>query len=60
MKLWVIKQVAQARYDICKTCEKFDETTAKCGECGCYMKYNVKFAEFACPLKKWDKDNGNS
>jgi len=60
MKLWVIQSVAQARYDICKACDKFTLENAKCSECGCNMKIKVKVATVECPLLKWGVDNGNT
>lgn len=60
MKLWTSQEIAQARYDICKACDKFIPETSKCSECGCYIKIKVKAATVECPLKKWEKDNSNS
>jgi hypothetical protein len=51
--MWVDKSIAQPRYDICKTCNKFIALTAQCKECGCFMKVKVKLAGVVCPLKKW-------
>ena len=60
MKMWVIKEVAQARYNTCKLCDRFVPTTSRCVECGCFMKIKVKVARLECPLKKWGSDNGNA
>jgi len=52
-KMWVIKEVAQARYDICKQCDRFKKEIDTCLECGCIMKEKVKSTNSVCPLKKW-------
>ncbi len=52
-KMWVVKEVAQARYDTCKQCTSFIADTATCKECGCQMKEKVKSTNSECPLKKW-------
>jgi hypothetical protein len=52
MKIWAIQQLAQARFDVCKCCDKLT-TTFKCMECGCYMKLKVKLNNSTCPLNKW-------
>jgi hypothetical protein len=51
--MWVPKEVAQFRYDICKRCEKFIPITSQCSECLCIMKIKVKIAAVKCPLSKW-------
>jgi len=53
MKLWVVKEVAQKRYDECKKCDLFNHTLGTCKECGCVMKLKVKLANTSCPLSKW-------
>jgi hypothetical protein len=53
-ELWTSrKEEAKKRLDICKTCDKFNQTLFKCNECGCFMiaKTLLPFSE--CPLNKW-------
>lgn len=50
--MWVEKPEAQARYDICKKCDKFIPITSQCKECGCFMKVKVKIKPMGCPLGK--------
>ena len=57
MKVWVIKEVAQARFDICKKCDKLNTDTFTCKECSCYMKWKVKLANTKCPLEKWVEES---
>jgi hypothetical protein len=52
----VEQRVAQARYDVCKQCDKFIITTKQCGECWCFMPAKVKFINNKCPLDKWKDD----
>jgi len=51
--MWVPKEVAQSRYDVCKQCDKFIPLTTQCKECTCIMKIKVKVAAVRCPLNKW-------
>lgn len=51
---YVEKEVAQARYDICKKCP-FLLPTKQCSKCGCFMKAKVKMAHAECPEGKWGK-----
>lgn len=55
--LFLPKEQAQQRYDICKTCTSFVALTTQCAECGCFMKLKVKIRESSCPLNKWDQLN---
>lgn len=50
----VPKDVAQARYDICKECPFF-LPTKQCSRCGCFMKAKVKLPNADCPEGKWHK-----
>ena len=49
----VLKDIAQKRYDICKSCDKFVKVTGQCKECLCFMKLKVKLASASCPKNKW-------
>lgn len=49
---YVSKDIAQARYDICKTCEFF-LPTKQCSKCGCIMKAKVTLENAECPVHKW-------
>jgi hypothetical protein len=49
---FVTKEVADSRYEICKTCERFN-TLKFCKECGCFMPAKTKLAYVKCPLGKW-------
>jgi hypothetical protein len=53
---YATKEVAQSRYDICKTCEFF-LPTKQCTKCGCFMKAKVTLAHAECPEHKWGKFN---
>lgn len=53
MKIFVEKEQAQLRYDICKKCVHYESVTTLCKECGCVTKMKVKFASATCPLGKW-------
>lgn len=51
--MFLQRDEAQARYDICKTCEFFNAALAQCKECGCFMKMKVKLENAKCPNGKW-------
>lgn len=51
--MWLELHQAKARYDVCKSCDKFFHAIGHCRVCGCYMKLKVKIATQTCPLKKW-------
>lgn len=46
------KEIAQARFDICKQCPRLSERNI-CNFCNCYMPIKVKFARASCPANKW-------
>jgi hypothetical protein len=50
----VPKDVAQARYDMCKGCP-FLLPTTQCNKCGCFMKAKVKLSHAECPVGHWGK-----
>jgi hypothetical protein len=55
----VTEEQAQARLDICLQCEFFiiqpegSIIPARCGKCGCGMKYKARLAAAQCPINKW-------
>lgn len=49
----VSKDVAYARYDICKECDKLNSISKTCAECGCFMRMKVTLPNAYCPLGKW-------
>jgi len=51
--MWTTKDIAQSRFDHCKSCTKFIQITKMCSECGCFMKLKVKIKKEKCPLGKW-------
>lgn len=51
--MFVNKEEAQERYDICKLCDNLISLTSQCKKCGCFMKMKVKLKEAECPIGKW-------
>jgi hypothetical protein len=55
----VTEEQALARLDICLACEHFitqpenSIIPARCGKCGCGMKYKARIAAAHCPIQKW-------
>lgn len=57
--MFVSKEIAKKRFEICKSCDKFKSLLSRCGECGCLMTMKVKFSSSSCPLNKWSIENTN-
>lgn len=47
------KEIAQQRYDICKSCSEFSSPLKICKQCYCLVLAKVRFHYTACPLNKW-------
>ena len=59
MPIFIIKELAQQRYETCKACDKLTAIKT-CSECGCFMPAKVKFAASTCPLNKWATGNNTT
>jgi hypothetical protein len=57
--MWAEETLAQSRYNVCKSCDRFISLTRLCRECGCFMPLKTKFQETVCPLKKWNEEESN-
>lgn len=57
IKIWVDREVAQQRFDICKECDQLMTPGYVCRQCLCVMKIKVKMVNSSCPLEKWGPDN---
>lgn len=53
---YVSKEIAQARYNICKACPELVQATKTCKKCGCFMKAKTTLAHAECPIHKWEKE----
>lgn len=57
--LLVTEEQARTRLDICLACEFFivqpegSIVPARCGKCGCGMKFKSRLAAAKCPIDKW-------
>lgn len=51
-KILVLKDLAQERYNICKSCPRLNSVKI-CTICNCVMPVKVKFAVASCPAGKW-------
>ena len=45
--------VAEKRYEHCKSCVFFKKSTTQCKKCGCVMKAKVKVKGASCPIGIW-------
>lgn len=50
-------QAANARMDICRSCEHFEPKWERCNLCGCFMRFKTAMFESECPAGKWGKIN---
>lgn len=46
-------EVADERFEICKTCEWFRQSSQTCRKCGCFMKLKTLLDNASCPIGKW-------
>jgi len=53
--LQVSDEVQNKRMEICKSCEKYDESQNRCIQCGCFLEPKTRFALDSCPLNKWEE-----
>ena len=47
------EKYSTTRYNICKSCDRFNTFTKFCGECNCLMPVKVIFKNVRCPIDKW-------
>jgi hypothetical protein len=41
------------RYQVCKSCEDFNNLIKLCNNCKCFMPVKVQFKKSKCPKGKW-------
>lgn len=54
----VAEVIRNERYDTCKACPAFIESSKRCSECGCFMEAKTWVGgdpNSLCPLKKWER-----
>jgi len=56
----VPSDVARERYEICKSCDEFNDTVKLCKQCGCFMPAKSNIASASCPIGKWSRFDGES
>lgn len=44
---------SQRRFAICEQCDCLNLNTARCSQCGCYMRVKTTFRTAVCPQGKW-------
>lgn len=54
---FVVPEIAEKRYSICKECPEFIKTTKQCKKCGCFMKFKTKLQAAECPIFKWKAED---
>jgi hypothetical protein len=47
------EDLANFRYDICKSCPELFSLTKQCRRCGCFMAAKTKLLDATCPIGKW-------
>jgi hypothetical protein len=50
--------VARERYEICKSCDEFNNIIKTCNKCGCFMPFKATIARVRCPVSKWLEFDG--
>ncbi len=51
--LRLTEEEANARLEICKTCEFFNSIQSRCTRCGCFMAVKTYLKAEKCPVGKW-------
>ena len=46
-------QLGRRRMDICRSCDRLNNITKTCKECGCFMPAKTKIPNESCPIGKW-------
>ena len=46
-------QKGRQRMEVCRSCDRLDNITKICKECGCFMPVKTKLPNEACPIGKW-------
>lgn len=55
------QEIINYRYNICTSCNSYDEVNSQCLECGCNLSNKKRFlnklawADQQCPIGKWTK-----
>lgn len=47
------KEVADSRFEICKSCPELLPISYQCKKCGCFMIAKTKLEKAKCPIGKW-------
>jgi hypothetical protein len=47
------KELIEQRLAICNECPWFNKRSARCRQCGCYMKLKTTLERAKCPMGKW-------
>jgi hypothetical protein len=53
MKIFVNKEQATQRYEICKNCNQLNNIVKICNVCNCFMPAKVTLSSSYCPKSKW-------
>lgn len=51
------KSIAEKRYNICVSCDRFMKITRQCKECFCFIPLKTKIMDTECPIGKWNSIN---
>lgn len=54
----VSEEIREERYETCKKCPFFIESSKRCSECGCFMEAKTWIGgnpDSLCPQKKWSR-----
>lgn len=50
---YVSEEIAEHRWNICKTCPELTKITHQCKLCGCFMILKTKLKKGSCPMGHW-------
>ena len=58
-RLLASRETQLERFEICKSCERFEADANRCKVCGCYVKPKVSMTYETCPIGKWKQDESS-
>ncbi len=53
MQITTTTDIKSHRLSICQGCDKYEITSNRCKECGCFMQIKAAIKHSRCPLNHW-------
>ena len=53
------QKTREIRVETCEICDRFDERSRRCRDCGCFVDVKAVFKTERCPHKFWEVIDGS-